>query len=45
MFHFHLALALIAGNDRPHGREALQQALKLQPDFSDAQRELRALGQ
>jgi len=45
MFHFHLALALIAGNDRPHGREALQQALKLQPAFSDAQRELRALGQ
>jgi tetratricopeptide (TPR) repeat protein len=44
-FHYHLALALIGGNDRARGRESLQQALRLQPDFKEAQHEMRTLDQ
>jgi tetratricopeptide (TPR) repeat protein len=39
-FHFHLGLALKSAGDRERGLGALQTALKLQPDFPDAQREI-----
>jgi len=44
-FHYHLALAFIGGGDRAKARESLERALKLQPDFKDAQKEMRALDQ
>jgi tetratricopeptide (TPR) repeat protein len=44
-FHFHLGLALSGTGDRVKARESLQTALKLQPDFPDAQREMKALAQ
>ena len=44
-FHFHLGLALTAAGERLRARESLQTALKLQPDFPDAQREIKALAQ
>jgi Tfp pilus assembly protein PilF len=44
-FHYHLALAFIGGGDRARARESLERALKLQPDFKDAQTEMRALNQ
>jgi tetratricopeptide (TPR) repeat protein len=44
-FHFHLGLALTGAGDRDRARESLQTALKLQPDFPDAQREMKALAQ
>jgi tetratricopeptide (TPR) repeat protein len=44
-FHYHLALAFIGGGDRARARESLQRALKIQPDFKDAQEQMRALGQ
>jgi len=44
-FHYHLALAFIGGGDRAKARESLERALKLQPDFKEAQKEMRALNQ
>ncbi len=43
--HYHLGLALASGGDRTRARQSFQTALKLQPGYADAQRELAALGQ
>jgi putative PEP-CTERM system TPR-repeat lipoprotein len=43
--HYHLGLALASGGDRVRARESLQTALKLQPGFADARRELASLGE
>ena len=45
VFHYHLGLALAGSGDRARSRSAFEQALKLQPNFTDAQRELTALDQ
>ena len=45
IFHFHLGKALAASGDRVRAKESLEMALKLQPEFPDAQRELKALNQ
>jgi tetratricopeptide (TPR) repeat protein len=44
-FRYHLGLALVGAGDRSRSRDALEMALKLQPDFPDASRELAALAQ
>jgi tetratricopeptide (TPR) repeat protein len=44
-FHYHLGMALAGTGDREKARESLQMALKLQPSFPDAQREMKALAQ
>ncbi|HZI80108.1 MAG TPA: tetratricopeptide repeat protein, partial [Vicinamibacterales bacterium] len=43
VFHYHLGKALAGAGDRDKARESLQTALKLQPSFPEAQREMRAL--
>ena len=43
LFRHHLGLALTAGGDRARAREAFLAALKIQPDFKDAQQQLKAL--
>jgi len=45
IFHYHLGMALAGRGDKEKSRDALKTALKLQPDFPDAQRELKALDQ
>ena len=45
MFHYHLGMALAGAGDHEKARESLQMALKLQPSFPDAQREMKALPQ
>jgi tetratricopeptide (TPR) repeat protein len=45
LFHFHLGMALTGAGDRTRALESLQAALRLQPDFPDAQREINALEQ
>jgi tetratricopeptide (TPR) repeat protein len=42
-FHYHLGVALAGAGDTDRSRESLQTALKLQPNFPDAQREMKAL--
>ena len=42
-FHYQLGKALAGAGDRDRARQSLQTALKLQPSFPDAQREMRAL--
>ena len=44
-FHYHLGVALAGTGDRARARESLQMALKLQPAFPDAEREMKALAQ
>jgi tetratricopeptide (TPR) repeat protein len=44
-FHYHLGMALAGAGDEDKSRESLQTALKLQPDFPEAQRELKGLDQ
>jgi tetratricopeptide (TPR) repeat protein len=44
-FHYHLGMALAGSGDRERARESLQMALKLQPSFADAEREMKALTQ
>jgi Flp pilus assembly protein TadD len=43
VFHYHLGLALAGAGDHAKAKESLQTALKLQPSFPDAQREMKAL--
>ena len=43
VFHYHLGVALAEAGDHEKAKESLQMALKLQPSFPDAQRELQAL--
>jgi len=43
LFRHHLGLALTAAGDRARAREAFLAALKIQPDFKDAQQQLKAL--
>lgn len=45
MFHYHLAMALAGTGDRVKAQESLQMALKLQPSFPDAERDMKALAQ
>jgi tetratricopeptide (TPR) repeat protein len=45
VYHYHLAKALAGVGDREKARESLQMALKLQPAFPDAQRDMKALVQ
>jgi len=45
VFHYHLGLALAGAGDPAKAKESLQMALKLQPGFADAQREMQALSQ
>ena len=45
VFHYHLGIALAGAGDHAKARESLQMALKLQPSFPDAQREMKALEQ
>jgi tetratricopeptide (TPR) repeat protein len=42
-FRYHLGLALAGAGDRARSRDALEMALKLQPNFPDAIRQLAAL--
>jgi tetratricopeptide (TPR) repeat protein len=42
-FHYHLGMALAASGDRVRSRTSLQTALKLQPEFPEARKELAAL--
>jgi predicted Zn-dependent protease len=42
-YHYHLAMALSKGGDRKRARESAQQALKLKPDYAEAQRLLSSL--
>jgi tetratricopeptide (TPR) repeat protein len=42
-YHYHLALALSKAGDAKRAREAAQQALKIKPDFADAQKLLTSL--
>jgi tetratricopeptide (TPR) repeat protein len=44
-FHYHLGMALAGTGDRVKAKESLQMALKLQPSFPDAEREMKALAQ
>ena len=44
-FHYHLGMALAGAGERTRAKESLQMALKLQPAFPDAQREMKALVQ
>jgi Tfp pilus assembly protein PilF len=44
-FHYHLGLALAGSGDRIRSRDAFEKALKLEPNFPDARRELAALDQ
>lgn len=44
-FHYHLGMALAGAGDRVKAKESLQMALKLQPSFADAEREMKALAQ
>ena len=44
-FHYHLGMALAGTGDRVKAKESLQTALKLQPSFPDAQREMKALAE
>jgi tetratricopeptide (TPR) repeat protein len=44
-FHYHLGMALAGAGDRTKAKESLQMALKLQPSFPDADREMKALAQ
>ena len=37
-YHYHLALALAKAGDPQRAREAAQQAVKLKPDYADAQK-------
>jgi putative PEP-CTERM system TPR-repeat lipoprotein len=43
VFHYHLGMALAGAGDQEKARESLQMALKLQPSFPDAEREMKAL--
>jgi tetratricopeptide (TPR) repeat protein len=45
VFHYHLGMALAGAGDVAKAKESLQMALKLQPGFPDAQREIKALSQ
>jgi tetratricopeptide (TPR) repeat protein len=45
MFHYHLGVALAGAGNHAKAKESLQMALKLQPSFPDAQREMKALEQ
>ena len=42
-YHYHLALALSKSGDTTRARSAAQQALKLKPDYADAQKLLSSL--
>ena len=42
-YHYHLALALSKSGDAPRARAAAQQALKLKPDYAEAQKLLSTL--
>jgi len=44
-FHYHLGMALAGAGDVAKAKESLAMALKLQPTFADAQREMKALSQ
>ena len=44
-FRYHLGLALAGSGDRVKSRDSFEMALKLQPDFAEARRELTALDQ
>jgi putative PEP-CTERM system TPR-repeat lipoprotein len=44
-FRYHLGIALAGAGDVEKARESLQMALKIQPGFPDAQREMKALQQ
>jgi tetratricopeptide (TPR) repeat protein len=44
-FRYHLGIALAGAGDVAKARESLQMALKLQPEFPEAQREIKALPQ
>jgi len=44
-FRYHLGMALAGAGDVERARESLQMALKLQPGFPEAQREIKALQQ
>ena len=37
-YHYHLAMALKKAGDEPRAREAAQQAIKLKPDYAEAQK-------
>ena len=43
MFHYHLGLAHVRNGDLVRGRRALQAALKLKPDYAEAQRALSSI--
>ena len=43
VFHYHLGMAFAGAGDRAKARESLQMALKLQPSFPDAEREMKNL--
>jgi tetratricopeptide (TPR) repeat protein len=45
VFHYHLGIALAGAGDHAKAKESLQTALKLQPSFPDAEREIKALEQ
>jgi Tfp pilus assembly protein PilF len=42
-YHYHLAMALSKSGDAKRARESAQQALKLKPDYTDAQKLLSSL--
>ena len=42
-YHYHLALALASSGDNTRARAALQQALKLKPDYAEARKLLSSL--
>jgi putative PEP-CTERM system TPR-repeat lipoprotein len=44
-FHYHLGMALAGVGDHAKAKESLQTALKLQPSYADALREMKALPQ
>ena len=43
LYHYHLALAYEKGGDQTRARRAAEQALKIKPDFADAQRMLTSM--